>query len=143
MIDRRKLLALGGMLGGLAARGEAAEAVASGSGVGEMTDRMAQDIVNGLKAITAAVYAAQSFDAINPIRTRQNDYLKATNKFPDFIDVSVDVWTSVYEWHVRMQQPLVLGRDVNGRYTMVLGFTQLVLRPDVAPAFISVPYDAR
>ena len=141
MIDRRELLALGGMLGGLAARGEAAEAVASG--VGEMSDRTAQDIVNALKAISAAVYAAQSFDAINPIRTRQNDYLKATNKFPDFIDVSVDVWTAVYDWHIRMQQPPVLGRDVNGRYTMLLGFTQLVLRPDVAPAFISVPYDAR
>jgi hypothetical protein len=141
MIDRRGLLALGGMLGGLAARGEGAEAVASG--VGEMSDRTAQDIVNGLKAMTTAVYAAQSFDAVNPIRTRQNDYLKATNKFPDFIDVGMDVWTAVNDWHVRMQQPLVLGRDVAGRYTMLLGFTQLVLRPDVTPNFVSVPYDAR
>ena len=141
MIDRRGLLALGGMLGGFGARGEGGEAVASG--VGEMSDRTAQDIVNALKAITAAVYAAQSFDAINPIRTRQNDYLKATNKFPDFIDVGMDVWTAVTDWHVRMQQPLVLGRDVAGRYTMLLGFTQLVLRADVTPNFVSVPYDAR
>lgn len=144
MIDRRQLLALGGMLGGLAAPGNDADnAGAAAAGVGEMTDKTAQDMVTALRNITAAMYAAQSFDAVDPIRVRQNDYLKATNKFPDFIDVSVDVWTAVYDWHVRMQQPLVVGRDVNGRYTMVLGFTQLVLRPDVAPKFISTPYDAR
>ena len=108
-----------------------------------MSDHTAQDMVNALKAITAAMYAAQSFDAVDPIRLRQNDYLKATNKFPDFIDISVDVWSAVYDWHIRMQQPLMLGRDVNGRYTMQFGFTQLVLRPDVAPKFISTPYDAR
>ncbi len=141
MIDRRQLLAAAGVLGGLAARADGAEATATGNG--QMSDRVAQDIVNALKAITTAVYAAQSFEAIGPIRSRQLDYLKATNKFPDFIDVSPDVWTNVYDWHVRMQQPIVLGRDAGGRYTMALAFTQLVLRPDVAPNFISVPYDAR
>ena len=69
------------------------------------------------------------------------EYLKANNKIPDFIDVSVDVWMSVYDWHVRLQQPLTLGRDSTGRYTLMLGFTALVLRPDVAPNFISAPYD--
>ena len=140
MIDRRELLKVGGLLGGgLAAGGGNAEAAAYG--VGEVSDKSAQDIVNALRAITTAVYAVQSFDAINPIRMRQNDHLKATSKFPDFIDIGVDVWSSVYEWHVRMQQPLVLGRDVAGRYTMLVNFTQLVLRPDVTSGYISVPYD--
>src|ERR1041384_706780 len=141
MIDRRELLALGGMLGGLAGRGENAEAVAVGTGVGEMTDRTAQEIVEGLKALTAAVYAGPSFGPIVPIRTKQVDYLKANNKFPDFIDVGIDVWMRVYDWHVRLQQPLVAGRDPSGRYTLQLGFTQLVLRPDFVSDYISVPYD--
>jgi hypothetical protein len=141
MIDRRELLALGGMLGGLTARGDSAEAVASG--VGEMTDRTAQDIVTALKAITAAMYSAQSFDALIQLRGKQGDYLRAMNKFPDFIDVGFDVWMGVHDWHIRLQQPLVLGRDVAGRYTMMLGFTQLVLRPDYVANFISVPYDSR
>ena|SRR4051812_46425865 len=141
MIDRRELLTLGGMLGGLGAAGVNGDAAVAG--IGEMSDRSAQDIVTALKTITTAMYAAQSFDVINPIRTRQNDFLKATNKFPDYIDISVDVWTAVWDWHIRMQQPLVLGRDLAGHYTMVLGFTQLVLRPDVAPGFISTPYDNR
>ncbi len=140
MIDRRELLTWGGLLSGLRARGDAEGAAVA---AGDMTDRTAQDVVTALKGITSAVYAAQSFDAINPIRLKQNEYLKAMNKFPDYIDVSVDVWTGVYDWHVRLRQPLVLGRDASGRYTMTLGFTQLVLRPDVAPNFISVPYDNR
>ena len=139
MIDRRELLKVGWLLGGLAAGGGNAEAAAYG--VGEVSDKSAQDIVSALRAITTALYAVQSFDAINPIRMRQNDHLKATGKFPDFIDIGVDVWSSVYEWHVRMQQPLVLGRDVAGRYTMLVNFTQLILRPDVTSGYISVPYD--
>jgi hypothetical protein len=141
MIDRRELLTLGGVLGGLASRGENADAAAYGTG--DVSDRSVQDVVNALRTITTAVYAAQSFDAIGPVRAKQIDYLKATNKFPDFIDVGVDVWMTVHDWHIRLQQPLVLGRDVNGRYTMTLEFTQLVLRPDTTANFISTPYDNR
>ena len=42
---------------------------------------------------------------------------------------------------MRLQQPLMLGRDATGRYTLMLGFTALVLRPDVVPNFISAAYD--
>jgi hypothetical protein len=141
MIDRRELLALGGLLGGLAGRGDAADAAAPASG--DVSDRSVQDVVSAVKSITSAVYAAQSFDALNPIRSKQIDYLKATNKFPDFIDVGVNVWMAVHDWHIRLQQPLVLGRDATGRYTMTLEFTQLVLRPDVTPDYVSVAYDGK
>jgi hypothetical protein len=140
MIDRRELLTLGGFLGGL---GGGVPNAGGPSATAEISDRSAQDIVIALKAITTAMYAAQSFDAVTPIRTRQTDYLKANNKFPDFIDVGVDVWMAVYDWHIRLQQPLVLGRDGSGRYTMTLAFTQLVLRPETPPGFISPPYDLR
>jgi hypothetical protein len=141
MIDRRELLTLGGLLGTLAGHGENADAAALGTA--DISDRSVQDVVSALRSISNAVYAAQSFDAIRPIRTKQIDWLKATNKFPDFIDVGVDVWMAAHDWHVRLQQPLVLGRDAVGRYTMTLEFTQLVLRPDVTADYVSVPYDAK
>jgi hypothetical protein len=141
MIDRRELLTLGGLFGTLAGRGENADAAALGTA--DVSDRSVQDVVSALKSITSAVYAAQSFDAIRPIRTKQIDWLKATNKFPDFIDVGVDMWMNVHDTLIRLQQPLVLGRDAIGRYTMTLEFTQLVLRPDVTPEYVSVPYDAK
>ena len=77
------------------------------------------------------------------VRKSQVDFLRANSKFPDFIDVAIDVWLSIYDWHVRMQQPMVLGRDNNGRYTMMFNFTTLVLRPDAVPTFIGIPYDNR
>ena len=141
MIDRRELLTLGGLLGTLTGHGENADAAALGTA--DVSDRSVQDVVSALRSISSAVYAAQSFDAIRPIRTKQIDWLKATNKFPDFIDVGVDVWMAAHDWHVRLQQPLVLGRDAVGRYTMTLEFTQLVLRPDVTADYVSVPYDAK
>ncbi|HUK36616.1 MAG TPA: hypothetical protein VLV86_22025, partial [Vicinamibacterales bacterium] len=69
MIDRRELLSLGGLLGGLASGEKVADGAAYG--VAEMSDRSAQDIVNALKALSASVTAAQGFDAILPIRARQ------------------------------------------------------------------------
>jgi hypothetical protein len=141
MIDRRQLLTVGGVLGVLAPAGDE-----MAYGAGQMSDRAAADVVTALQKISSAISAVaahESFDAILPLRNRQVDYLKANGKFPDFIDVSADVWMSAYDWHVRLQQPLTLGRDSTGRYTLLLGFTALVLRPDVASSFISTPYDNR
>lgn len=141
MIDRRQVLTMGGLLGALAPGASPDEGV--GSGAGQMTDRNVQDIVNAIKGITSAMAVQQSFAEIAGVRKSLTDYLRASGKFPDFVDVSLDVWTSIYDWHIRMQQPLVLGRDVNGRYTMMLWFTALVLRQDAAPNFIGIPYDNR
>ena len=48
-------------------------------------------------------------------RARQQlSYLKANGKFLDFIDVGSDVWYAVHDWHVRLQQQLVFGRDAVG-----------------------------
>jgi hypothetical protein len=141
MIARRQLLTVGGLLGALGSPG-----VEPAYGEGQMSDRAANEITSTLGSISRGIsdiVAQQSFAPILPLRTRQIDYLKANSKFPDFIDVSADIWMAVYDWHVRLQQPLTLGRDSTGRYTMMLGFTALVLRTDVAPNFISVPYDNR
>jgi hypothetical protein len=138
MIDRRQLLTVGGLLGALAPAGDE-----TAYGAGQMSDRYVPDLLSAIKNISNAISAQQSFDVIVPVRTRQVDFLKAQGKFPDFIDVSVDIWMSIYDWHVRLQQPLTFGRDSIGRHTMMLGFTALVLRPDVAPTFISAPYDNR
>jgi hypothetical protein len=143
MIDRRQLLTAGGLLGALAPAGEG---TATAFGAGQMSDRQMGDVLAALTNISKAietVAAHESFAAILPLRNRQVDYLKGNGKFPDFIDVSADVWMAAYDWHVRLLQPLTLGRDSTGRYTLMLGYTALVLRPDVAPNFISTPYDNR
>jgi hypothetical protein len=138
MIDRRQLLTVSGLLGALAPGG--GEGAPNGAGQ-QLSPQAAQDIASAIRDIKLAISAESSFSEILPLRTRQVDYLKARGKFPDFIDVGADIWYAVHDWHVRLQQPLMFGRDAMGRYTLMLGFTALVLRPDVVPNFISTAYD--
>jgi hypothetical protein len=140
MIERRQLLTVGGLLGALAPA--SAEGAAIGAGQ-SLSSQAVQDIVSAIKDVRAAIAADHSFDDIRPVRDKQLDYLKAQGKFPDFIDVSADVWFAVHDWHIRLLQPLTLGRDATGRYTLMLGFTTLVLRQDFTPRFIGTPYDSR
>jgi hypothetical protein len=140
MIDRRQLFTVGGLLGALAPTGGGDAAYGAGQ---LLSPQAAQDLISAIKDIRLAIAAESSFAEILPVRSRQLDYLKAQGKFPDFIDVGPDIWYAVHDWHVRLQQPLMLGRDATGRYTLMLGFTALVLRPDVVPTFISTPYDNR
>jgi len=106
-------------------------------------DRQMMEVIDALKEMKKSLDGPQSFAEIAGIRQKQVEYLKATNKFPDFIDVGLDVWFGVHDWHIRHLQPLVLGRDSSGRYTITLMSTQLVMRPDLVPTFISAPYDNR
>jgi hypothetical protein len=145
MIDRRQLITVSGLLGALTPPGDARTLAGDAAyGAGQsLSPQAAQDIVSALKDIRTAIAVGPGVTEIMPVRIKQMDYLKAQSKFPDFIDVGIDVWYAVYDWHVRLQQQLVLGRDAVGRYTLMLGFTALVLRPDAVANFISTPYDSR
>jgi hypothetical protein len=110
----------------------------------QTSDRQMAEVIDALKDIRKAIEVPQGpFTEIAVIRQKQVDYLKATNKFPDFIDVGLDVWFAVHDWHIKHLQQMVLGRDSSGRYTITLMSTQLVMRPDLVPTFISAPYDNR
>ena len=75
------------------------------------------------------------------MREQMQTFLRANLKFPDFIEVGSDVWQRVYDWHVRFQQPISLGRTAEGRYTILLQATTVVMRPDMASGFIGLGYD--
>ena len=139
MIDRRQVLTLSGLLGSLMPTGTPDEGV----GTAQVADRQVQEIVSAINGLAGRVAQLQSFAEIAGVRKSQLDYIRANGKFPDFVDVGLDVWVGVYDWHVRMQQPLVLGRDPSGHYTIMLAFTTVVLHQDAVPNFISIPYDQR
>src|SRR5262245_54943167 len=77
-----------------------------------------------------------SWRAVGCIRAQQRQWLRSTQKYPDFIEIGVDVWDNLYDWHVANQQPLSMGRAADGRYTMVFMFTTLVLRPEQALDYV-------
>jgi hypothetical protein len=70
-------------------------------------------------------------------------FVRAHAKFPDYCDVGVANFFEIYDWHVKNQRELTVGRQPDGRYGIQFMFTRLVLRPDADPGFIGYPYDLR
>ena len=129
MLSRRDLLS--GAIAG----------TAGGSDFGQPSERAMQDIVKAIGDVRLALIGPHSFSEIARVRARQIEFLRAQAKFPDFLEVGVDVWFAVYDWHVRHLQPITFGRDPSGRYTLALLTTALILRIDADPNFLGVPYD--
>ena len=77
------------------------------------------------------------------IREQQRIFMRANQKFPDYIEVGLGVWFNVYDWYVRHQRAVTIGRTTDGRYTMPVMETLLLLRPEQAESFVGFGFDAR
>ena len=136
-MQRRNLVG-GGMLAGAAALlgGPKPAAAAQDDDSGAMA-----------RAIDSLKVSLERRLAVSPelerIREQQRVFLKSNHKFPDFVEVGIDVWENVYDWHVRHQQPLTATRTADGRYVMTVMFTMLILRPDQASNYVGYGFDAR
>ncbi len=115
----------------------------------DFTDDQARRITASLERLASEAVAANrgcdtgACAVTAKIRDLYTQFIRASQKFPDFIDVGVVVFYEVYDWHVRNTQQMALSRLPDGRYTLGFMFTRLVLRPDVVPDYIGQPYDAR
>ncbi len=107
----------------------------------QLSDRAVTEIVQAIHALRTELQTQRSFPEIQQVREAQKIFLRGNAKFPDYLDVGVDVWLSIYDWHIRWQQPLSVGRDPAGRYTLPLMGTQLIMRLDTLPNYIGLPYD--
>jgi hypothetical protein len=104
---------------------------------------MVNKIVTAIAGLKSEVTNLKSFPEIVPVREAQLAHLRANGKFPDYLDCGTTIWFAVHDWHIRWQQPLNLGRDNLGRYTLLFSQTYLILRADAIPTFLGVPYDNR
>jgi hypothetical protein len=119
-----------------------AEADPMPAGQQQLADRSV-DIARAIDSLRLEMRTERTFVEIQPVRELQKSHLRVNGKLPDYIEVGLDVWFAIYDWHIRWQQPLSVGRDVVGRYTLVLLQTLVVLRTDVLPTHIGIPYDSR
>jgi hypothetical protein len=142
MIPRRNLVT-GGLMGSvLGALGGTADADAAPAGA-DVTEDMVSKVVAAITGLRTEIQAWKTFPEIAPIRDAQLTHLRANGKFPDYMEIGTSQWLSVHDWHIRWQQPLNIGRDSLGRYTLLFGQTYLIMRVDAAPNFMGVPYDNR
>ena len=146
MVHRRAVIT-GTVLGGaLSALTESVEAAGPQSAAQDrlVQDRLLEEIARAVRSVRDEIERQHTFGEIAAVREQLRTFLRANGKFPDFIEVGSDVWQQVYDWHVRFQQPIALGRTAaEGRYTILLLATNIVMRPDMAPGFIGVPFDNR
>ena len=142
MVHRRAVITgtvLGGALSALAAPAEAVGAQTAA----QVSDRLVEDIAKAVRSVRDEIERQYTFWEIAAVRDQLRTFLRANGKFPDLIEVGSDVWQQVYDWHVRFQQPIALGRTAEGRYTILLLATNVVMRPDMAASYIGLPYDSR
>ena len=77
------------------------------------------------------------------IREQQRVFLRANQKFPDFIEVGIGVWESLIDWHVRHRLSPSTSRTTDGRYLMAVPFSTLELRSDQPENYVGPGVDAR
>jgi hypothetical protein len=140
MVERRDVIG-GGLVASLAA--------AFGGPAGEQARRDPADDVAELKVAGAIDKLRESVERqyqsaeVAQIRIQQRTFLKANQKFPDYMDVGIDVWERMHDWHVRTHQPVNIVRTNDGRYGMAFGVTTLLLMPQQVGSYISWGYDNR
>lgn len=138
VVDRRSLLN-GTLFSGLAALSPVQQARSNSP-----DDRDDVTVARAIDNLNATVqHAAQTSPELARIRDQQHVFLKANQKFPDFIEVGLGVWEDVVDWHVRHQQPLSVSRIAEGRYIMAVGFTTLILRPELSDNYVGPGTDSR
>ena len=120
-----------------ASSANAAAAAADLEGVSDSIDQLRRT----LERQFANVYT-DKWQGVARIRQQQHTWMRSTQKYPDFIEVGLDVWDNIYDWHVVHQQPITMTRTSDGRYTLVFMYTTLLLRPDQAPDFVGYAFDA-
>ena len=137
MVQRRDLVG-GGLVAGLASMmSPAAEAAVDGEEATQAINRFRETVERQFEQ----VYSAR-WRGVSRVREQQRTWIRATRKYPDFIEIGLDVWDNIWDWHVVHQQPLNVTRVADGRYAMSFMFTTLLLRSDVTPDFVGYAFDA-
>jgi hypothetical protein len=140
-MERRQVIG-GGLAAGIAGLSSVADAEAAGQTQGG--DRSVADAVDRLRVLVDTHLDRSepgSLDEAALVREQQRIFMRANYKYPDFIEAGLDVWESVYFWHVKHLQPLATGRLADGRLTIAFMYTTVILRPDAAPGYVSLGFD--
>jgi hypothetical protein len=139
-MERRHLVS-GGLLAGLAgAFGFPPPAAGAQQRRDESDERTAAAVDELRKVVDRGLQVSPE---LARIREQQRIFMRANQKFPDYIEIGIGVWENVYDWHVRHQRPVLIGRTTDGRYTMTVMETLLLLRPEQAETFVGFGFDAR
>ena len=75
---------------------------------------------------------------VETIRPGRRTYLETAAKFPEYLDVGIDVWKGLADWYVATRQPVDVGRLPDGRYFLPFVGTSVVLRPELPEGHVGI-----
>jgi hypothetical protein len=130
MVGRRNVLG-SSLLAGLSGALTTPEAADAAPMAAEDTSGAAATAIDRLRtSFERQSSPATVAESIGQIRQQQRIFIRANQKYPDYIEVGIGVWEDVYDWHVRYQQPITAARLADGRYVLSYMFTNLIQRTD-------------
>jgi hypothetical protein len=143
MPDRRSVIGAGLAAGIGAAAGASPEAAPQ-----QAQERSLAEIAAMLGQIrrelqTSREQTSPGFGIVETIRQHQRTFLKATQKYPDYIDVGIRAWEAIADWHARFGLQWSVTRQPDGRYVTNFNLTTIILRPEQAEEYVSLPYDSK
>ena len=144
MISRREVVTAG-VLGTLSNAAMAAPAAADSQGDAAVQAALAQ-IQKVLSNINSSLDSGLtgpglSGGFIGDIRDKFTIHLRSSGKFPDFMEIGIDPFYDVYDWHVRHAQQIQIVRIAEQRFAIQFMFTQLVVRWEQDRRYLGQPYD--
>jgi hypothetical protein len=78
---------------------------------------------------------------VSALRTRQRNFFRLNQRFPQFIDVGIQVWERMQDWHIKHLRPLTIQRNADGYWQMDFIMSVIVLKPELPDNDVSVGYD--
>src|SRR6185436_8479921 len=132
MLSRRELLAGGGAMH--MAAGNAAAAQRDVDNGAELTG-----IRNVLDSIRRQ--HAVATDDVNDLRIRQRNFFRLNQHFPECIDIGIQVWERMQDWHIAHFRPLTIQRSGDGHWQMDFIMSVLILKHELPENYISNGYD--
>ena len=83
---------------------------------------------------------SMNFGQVSNLKSAIFKYAKVSGKFPDYVDIGLDVFYDLYDWHVRHNQQIQLARIADQRIMIQFMFTQCILRWEKDGNYVGTPY---
>jgi hypothetical protein len=92
---------------------------------------------------TAREQTSPNVGIVETIRQHQRTFLRATQKYPDYMDIGTRAWEAISDWHARFGLQWSVTRQPDGRYATNFMLTTFILRPEQSEEYIGLPYDSK
>jgi hypothetical protein len=140
MVTRRELVT-GGVFGALAASPVSAQSESNAQTVGVLREMQRSLTSIDSTLDTAFESNAVAFGFVPKIRQMFTEFMRANFKFPDYQEIGMGVFYDLYDWHIKNNQPLQLSRMSDNRLALRFMFTTMILRQEMDPNHLGVPFD--